>query len=743
MSKSREQNSILDDTNAKMTINMKENEKFILLSKKPIKIPIKISDNTNSNNIKNETKISKPLTMKEKIKRLFNNIEECCFKKFFPNYINKIMFILNISSLLLYFLSLQSCGEDATECLIKNGFKFYVWIGIFLLSSAFFFSFFISLIIFNKNYYIHFLYVLPIYIFFFTSHTGTNVDEHGLYNCLFWIIFCCIFIPIILTILFIIKFIRTNQKIKLIIIICIIIILLIIHKIITPEYKCIDWEKGLNNTSIDNDKSKYKCRILIPSKCKIPYFNGTFDLSKRFRPTCEMESLRKKEFKLFKNIIGDNYNKSYNKYAYPITTINKFDMQSTNSLKEYQYLIMSNVIPYELIGKENYKNILKPEVTIEFNEKKRGKINIEIERNETLIKERNLLSKNKTSLYNNILIIYLDAVSRGEFKRKLSKIGEILKPYFPYNKNTTEKKYSAFEFLKYNTLRALTYPNIKAMFYGIKMNDKNGTNIVKYFKEQGFITGHTGTTCGKEIFSINKMVECRNLDYNTFDHENIALFCDPNFYDYSYSLTKGVASILQRCLYGKPAFEYAMEYSIKFWETYIDQKKFYRIHMNEAHEGTMEVISYLETPLEKFVKYFLERDFLLNDTVLFFVSDHGNHMLGPWKFLSAEDFLIESTLGLLIIVLPNNDKLYQYGIYDNLHENQQTFITPYDIHDTLIHICFGNINHDISKDTFFDYLNNQAFSKTRVSVFNNILQSQRFCQKKFHIEKEACQCINW
>ena len=139
-----------------------------------------------------------------------------------------------------------------------------------------------------------------------------------------------------------------------------------------------------------------------------------------------------------------------------------------------------------------------------------------------------------------------------------------------YNLNETEKKYTTFQFLKYNTLQALTYPNIKAMFYGIPVKAKNGTNIVKYFKERGYITGHTGTTCGKEIFSINKMKGTRYLDYNTFDHENIALFCDPNYNppNNKQQTEIGIYARKRRCLYGKDTFDHAFEYGKKFLETY-------------------------------------------------------------------------------------------------------------------------------------------------------------------------------
>ena len=56
------------------------------------------------------------------------------------------------------------------------------------------------------------------------------------------------------------------------------------------------------------------------------------------------------------------------------------------------------------------------------------------------------------------------------------------------------------------------------MFYGVHYYDIEGTNIVKYYKQQGFITGHTGTTCDKEIFAFVPTKKYLNkLDYDLYD----------------------------------------------------------------------------------------------------------------------------------------------------------------------------------------------------------------------------------
>ena len=385
----------------------------------------------------------------------------------------------------------------------------------------------------------------------------------------------------------------------------------------------------------------------------------------------------------------------------------------------------------DVYNEKNYPNEPYPEVEFFFDEKGLGNIKINVTRNETLSTERKKIAKEKHSLYNNVLIVYVDALSRNIFQRKLHKLSKYIEPYMIYNLNETEKEFTTFQFMKYNTLKGLTIPNIKAMFYGIGLDEPSGINLVKYFKEQGFVTGHTGTTCGKEIFSLNALLQSQKLDFDAWDHENVALFCDRNFFDPEYSLTRGVASILQRCLYGKSAFEYMMEYTKQFWNLYPDNKKFFRIHFNEGHEGTMELINYLTDPLFEFVKYFFDNK-LLDDTFMFIVSDHGNHMVGPWAVIRPNDYLIETTLATLFFVIPNNDKLYKNGLYNIIHENQQIFMTPYDIHDTLIHLAYGTDNPDPL-----------AYSKHGSSLLVKLNNEGRYCESpelNLKISKSDCKC---
>ena len=62
------------------------------------------------------------------------------------------------------------------------------------------------------------------------------------------------------------------------------------------------------------------------------------------------------------------------------------------------------------------------------------------------------------------------------------------------------------------------------------MFNSNGTSILKHIKKKGFITGHSNNICTRQLYDIeDKYTE--NIEYDNFDHENIAMMCDPNFYN--------------------------------------------------------------------------------------------------------------------------------------------------------------------------------------------------------------------
>lgn len=117
-------------------------------------------------------------------------------------------------------------------------------------------------------------------------------------------------------------------------------------------------------------------------------------------------------------------------------------------VKNFFDTVNENVILMDLYNKNKskyYPDEPHPEVEVIF-EGEKGKIIINIKRNETLIKERNNINKNN-QLYKNVLIIFLDTVSRAHFIRKMPKTITFLNNFTKYEANPL-KKYDNFSIFK-------------------------------------------------------------------------------------------------------------------------------------------------------------------------------------------------------------------------------------------------------------------------------------------------------
>lgn len=182
------------------------------------------------------------------------------------NKIGIFLFVINIFSIILYFISLRSCEKDPSECTIKHGLTFYIIIGILALISAFLYSIFISLSLYLLKYFFHYLYTIPIFLLFFIIFKGTDTVNHGFYNMIGFLFFNIIFIPSLLFVYKLYKcFKEKNYKIIFFITILIMIFIIYCNSYLTI-FSCKGWDKGLNKTKIDNNKTKYPCKIKYPKK---------------------------------------------------------------------------------------------------------------------------------------------------------------------------------------------------------------------------------------------------------------------------------------------------------------------------------------------------------------------------------------------------------------------------------------------------------------------------------------------
>ena len=284
-----------------------------------------------------------------------------------------------------------------------------------------------------------------------------------------------------------------------------------------------------------------------------------------------------------------------------------------------------------------------------------------------------------------------------------------------------------FQYFKYHSLRTYTDRNVKATYYGSKIDGK-GIHFVNYYRSNGYIVGRVNAFCEKEIIFDKKNYS--SFNHGMWDHEGLSLGCITAFYD--RFLTSRLSSVVKKCLFGKELNQYALEYLQSFWTTYLEQNKMFLFQSVDGHEPTGELIGYFDENFFKFLNKFYING-LFKDTALILFSDHGQHLSGPFYLLDSQDFYSERSLPILFLIIPNNEKLYKNNLYEKIKGNQQIFITPYDIYNTLLHIAFGEINEEYK--TYYIHYGGSLLTELNYRI--------RYCESpffEFEISLGICRC---
>ena len=486
---------------------------------------------------------------------------------------------------------------------------------------------------------------------------------------------------------------------------------------------CENWDKGINGTLINNN-DKNTCKFQKPTGyCYMDFLKGYFDLTPNDNRNCSLRDSVKEKKYFLKNL--ENNNQKINLFstkifAFPHTNLDaKYFLKNQKSIRNFGLLVNDDIYDFE---DSSYKNKQpKPEAILDFSENniyggKYGELKINVNFNKTLSEERKKL-ENNNSIFNNIFMLYVDATSRAHFQRTFPKLSKFIQNFMAYE---PEKKINAYQVMKYHNFAPQTHFNTLPMFYGNSFYSNKGTHNVKYLKQNGFITGHEVDMCNKEQYDIFHGDSNNNdkIEYEDWDHENIAYLCDGNYYEIEdpYPGDRGAFSEKERCLYGHTVNYYMINYAKQFWEKYSNNKKYFRMAFNYGHEKTGAVNSYLDEPLYDFFFELYDKGYFDN-TALFIGSDQGNQNNGIFDIINYSEFELEKKMGTFFLILSKNIKKYE----ENLFKNQQIMVTPYDIYNTMIHIVYGDDNNDI-KNKF------SADNKGK-SVLFEINGNERNCQK--------------
>ena len=277
-----------------------------------------------------------------------------------------------------------------------------------------------------------------------------------------------------------------------------------------------------------------------------------------------------------------------------------------------------------------------------------------------------------------------------------------------YNKKYPEENYHSFQFLKYYSFGGYTTGNFPLLFYGLNRKHLKKKMIVKYYKENGFVTSTANDWC-----VINNVRTLHNFVDDVYDH--MFLSCDPNAENFNLNT--------MRCLYGKHNIDHSIEYTNQFWRKYSNNRKYSIILDNHGHEGTLRAIKYIDDSLVNFLEE-LFNDNLLKDTTVFLLSDHGTGM--PSIYFTIDFFDIEIHLPLLLILVNDKKNIPYEKQYKYIHENQQTLITAFDIYNTFGNIIYGDNYKSIQT---LSKSKHTCKSKYGISLFDKINPKERHISK--------------
>ena len=453
-----------------------------------------------------------------------------------------VFIIFNCSSFLFYYLSLEGCFLEQDECIPLLSTMFLGRIVIFGLLAGILTCVQIYLMIFKVMKFYHLIYMIIFYIYMYHYDHGTKLDYHGAYNIVIFISFVVIFF-IIAGIVIIIIITMKKQKVIPCIILSIILFFLGIEYFLffyNLTTACQHWDKGLNNTVLDNS-DQYACKIEYPKKCYLYQVNKFFDFSRLTFTTCNPKYNHEKENIYFSENIRVNKElkdlSSLDHFGYPITVNNPLLWKNEREYYDFPNLVLKNIILMDLYEHPDKKyygdDILKPEVEIIYNKNtKQRKIEINLIKNESLSEERKKIENDQEnqykSLYKNVIFIFIDSISRQHFLRIMKKTSSFLEKFMSYN---LSQSHTSYQFMKYQTFAGWTNPNLIPMLYSSEQNHQR-FHFLTFFKQNGFVTCHTQNFCSKESFeySIDSIRDSR-IKMDEYDHENVAMFCDPNYID--------------------------------------------------------------------------------------------------------------------------------------------------------------------------------------------------------------------
>ena len=369
----------------------------------------------------------------EKVKNILKYLHNFLQKYTYTFLFNLLFLYLNNIGFKSYRLTLAGCNKTQQECLRMDLVAFYNILIVYMAYSILIFGITFTLSIWRYISIFQIFYIVYKYILLYKEDHYSELSRHGQYNMVIFI-FGVIIIIIIFNILILLSKLINSKRYNLTIYLLIILISIISIKLFTflnKKSNCGKWGIGLNNTSINKYSYTSECSIIIPKKCPMDIYYGIMDFSKLLKIDCKNTDNINTRNILLKYLKIDNPSYDFsNTYKFGYPNCNIYSAIQFNNNKHFNKQMLSKILDYDNKDSLKYLNENnKSEIILEFsNNFKDAKINIDVNFKSNLSKIRKLKENNK-SIYENVLFIFLDTLSRAHFQRAMKKTCNFLEKY--------------------------------------------------------------------------------------------------------------------------------------------------------------------------------------------------------------------------------------------------------------------------------------------------------------------------
>eukprot|EP00906_Rhabdomonas_costata_P037043 RCo052043 len=286
----------------------------------------------------------------------------------------------------------------------------------------------------------------------------------------------------------------------------------------------------------------------------------------------------------------------------------------------------------------------------------------------------------------NVLFFMIDSLSRLHFMRRLQRTAAVL------SRIHTEGAAELFQFFRYVSVGDDTKDNLPCFVNGYYNHSsytvENRAELrkerywwVEYKQRHGFATIYQNDICEDDL------LYWMDGPGRHLDHNFVEWSCHPEYHhDGVWSNFVGPYAMFRHCIAGREVHQYQLDHLQQAWTNYHKENvgRAAYVAFEEGHEGSGEVVGYLDPDMAKFMQWMWDEGHL-SDTVVVFVGDHGLHM-GP--LYGTRVGMLEHKLPVLHMLVPKPLLQRFPELRETLLYNQQLVASHWDLYATLRHFAF-------------------------------------------------------